>query len=97
LCNSKEEIGSELDFYFPELKFAIELNGIFHYEPIYGEDKLERIQDNDKQKMLMCYEKGIELAIIDSSHIKNLTKNHKHKMESIIDSLLEKVLSRLEL
>src|ERR1044072_9280331 len=27
MCNTNEPIGSELDFYFPELKLAIELNG----------------------------------------------------------------------
>jgi hypothetical protein len=35
-----------LDFYFPELRFAIELNGITHYEPIYGEDKFEKIKNS---------------------------------------------------
>ena len=35
LPNDKTAINSELDFYFPELKLAFELNGIFHYEPIY--------------------------------------------------------------
>ena len=93
-CNDKSAIGSELDFYFPELRFAIELNGIFHYEPIYGEDKLERIQNNDRQKIIACYEKGIELAIINSSHIKHLTSKRKSEMESVVDLLLEKVVRR---
>lgn len=55
LYNDKTTINSELDFYFPDLKIAVELNGIFHYEPIYGDKKLEKIQSNDKQKLINCY------------------------------------------
>jgi very-short-patch-repair endonuclease len=55
ICNGKDAIGSELDFYFPQLRLAIELNGIFHYEPIYGTDKLEQIQANDQQKSCLLY------------------------------------------
>ena len=38
-----EAINSELDVYVPSLNLAFELNGIFHYEPIYGEKKLNQI------------------------------------------------------
>lgn len=93
ICNDKTAIGSELDFYFPELNFAIELNGIFHYEPIYGQDKLDKIQNNDNRKIIACYEQGIELAIIDSSSCKSVTKNQQHKYESIVDSIIVTVLS----
>jgi hypothetical protein len=94
ICNDKEAIGSELDFYFPELRFAIELNGIFHYEPIYGNDKLKRIQNNDKNKLIRCYEEGIELAIIDSSQCKHLTQKAKDKYYGIVKELLSKIIRR---
>lgn len=42
--NKKNTINSELDIYIPSLKLAFELNGIFHYEPIHGPDKLNQIQ-----------------------------------------------------
>lgn len=67
LFNNKTIINSELDIYCPSLRLAIELNGIIHYEPIYGHDKFEKIQNNDKQKAILCNEKGIELAIINVS------------------------------
>ena len=89
-CNSKSAIGSELDFYFPDLKFAVELNGIFHYEPIYGEDKLTQIQDNDKQKIIACYKKGIELAVVSYTDGK-FTQKSKEKYWNIIKELLSKI------
>jgi len=94
LYNDREIIGSELDFYFPTLKLAIELNGIIHYEPIYGLDKLERIQDNDKQKAIRCYELGIEFCTIDSSTCLNITKGQKEKYWSIVHSLIDSIILR---
>jgi hypothetical protein len=94
ICNGKEAIGSELDFYFPELKLAIELNGIFHYEPIYGNSKLEQIKNNDKQKTIRCYECGIELCVIDASKCKYLTNKSKTEYYLLVKNLLTSVLNR---
>ena len=65
--NGKEAINSELDIFIPELKLAFELNGIFHYEPIYGNEKLTNIQSNDQRKFAACHEHNISLCIIDTS------------------------------
>ena len=65
--NRKDTINSELDIYIPSLKIAFELNGIFHYEPIYGPEKLGQINNNDERKMQACIEHGIELCLIDVS------------------------------
>lgn len=65
----KDAINSELDIYIPSLKLAFELNGIFHYEPIYGGPKLEQIKNNDTRKFQACIEVGIELCIIDTSSL----------------------------
>src|SRR5687768_6425576 len=51
LCNTRKPMGLELDFYFPALKLALELNGILHFQPIYGLEKLKRTQKIDKDKM----------------------------------------------
>jgi len=40
--NKTDAINGELDIYIPSLKLAFELNGIFHYEPIYGEQQLKK-------------------------------------------------------
>jgi len=54
----------------PTLKLAFELNGIFHYEPIFGSNKLKQIQNNDDRKFQACLEQGIELCLIDTSQQK---------------------------
>lgn len=94
ICNQKTAIESELDFYFPQLRFAIELNGITHYEPIYGDEKFEKIQNNDKRKVIACYEKGIELAIVDSSSCSYLSPKNKEKYKNLVFGLIEKVRHR---
>ena len=70
-CNRNDAIGMELDFYFPALKLAFEINGIFHYEPIYGgtEGLVERVK-KDTQKFERCNESGITLTVIDVYHQK---------------------------
>ena len=90
LCNDKTAINSELDFYFPDLNLAIELNGIFHYEPIYGLEKLSQIQNNDQQKYKLCHEKNIKLCILDSSKCKYLTQERKNEFYQIIKYIIDK-------
>ena len=70
--NDKTAINSELDIYIPNLKLAFELNGIFHYEPIYGKDKFQRIVENDNNKFQRCQENGISLCIIDTTSQKKI-------------------------
>lgn len=62
--------GYELDIYIPELKLAIEWNGTVHYQPIYGEDKLNKIQYRDYQKQLLCQKLDIDLIIISDYYSK---------------------------
>lgn len=94
IYNGKETIGSELDFYFPSLKLAIELNGILHYEPIYGKDKLGKIQVNDQNKFMMCQFLGISLAIIDSSKLKYFKEKNAEPYYQIVKKLIISSLGR---
>ena len=86
--NSKTEINSELDIYIPNLRLAFELNGIFHYEPIYVEDKLSKIQNNDSRKFQACIENNISLCIIDSSTQKQFTTKSSKKYLDIICNII---------
>ena len=92
IFNGKEAIKGELDIYIPSLKLAFELNGLFHYEPIFGDDKLERIQNNDQRKFQACFERGIELCIIDTSSQKYFKPERSKKYLNIIESIISKKL-----
>ena len=86
--NRKDTIGSELDIYIPSLKLAFELNGIFHYEPIYGEDKLNQIQENDSNKFQMCQKQNISFCTIDTSSQKYFKENTSKKYLDIITKII---------
>jgi len=87
--NRKDAINSELDIYIPSLKLAFELNGIFHYEPIFGIDKLSQIQNNDGRKFQACIEAGIELCIIDTSNQKYFKISTSEKYLDIIKIIID--------
>jgi hypothetical protein len=83
-------LGIELDFYFPDIRLAIEINGIVHYEPIYGPKTFERIQNADQQKIIKTSELGIELIIVPTvGHF-----NAKHA-ELVWDSIQPIITSRI--
>lgn len=90
--NKTNAINGELDIYIPSLKLAFELNGIFHYEPIYGTVRLSQIQNNDKRKFQACLEKEIELCVIDTQCSKHFKPKRDKKFLDIIISLIQSKL-----
>ena len=95
--NRRDTILAELDIYIPYLKLAFEINGIFHYEPIYGEDQFNRIKTNDHRRMLACAEKEIELCLIDSSGLKSMKPTEVAKYLNIVTSVIDSKIKRLAL
>lgn len=93
LYSNKETIGSELDIYIPSLKLAFEIQGIFHYEPIFGQEKLDQIQKNDLLKVMKCREKDIELISINCSKQKNVTTETNQPFLKLIISIIDNSLS----
>lgn len=76
----------ELDFYLPEINLAIELNGITHYKPIYGQDKFLRQQRNDELKRKLCKKQGItliEIPLEEGVHYDRYSIEHKRLKETI--------------
>jgi transposase-like protein len=90
--NKKDTIGSELDIYIPSLNLAIELNGIFHYEPIYGINKLDQIKSNDISKSKACFDAKIDLCIIDTSAQKYVKPSTSKKYLDIIINIVNERL-----
>ena len=56
--------GLEADIAIPSLKLAIEWNGIVHFKPIYGQQKLDNIQNKDARKLQIAINKNINLIVI---------------------------------
>ena len=90
--NKKEIIKSELDIYIPSLKLAIELNGIFHYNPIYGNEKLNKIQLNDNLKQNACLNSKIELVTIDVSKLSYFKESNAMPYLDIITNIISSKL-----
>lgn len=90
--NKTDAISAELDIYIPSLKLAFELNGIFHYEPIFGEKKLGETKTTDKGKFVACAEREIGLCVIDTHHSKYLKKERDQKFLSIITDIIDPLL-----
>lgn len=94
--NKNEAISAELDIYIPSLKLAVELNGIFHYEPIFSEEKLEKIQNNDQRKLQACAERGISFCVIDTSSQKIFKEKTSLRFLEIITTLIDGKLGSLK-
>ena len=94
LYNDKKTINSELDIYIPAYKLAFELNGIFHYEPIFGNKKLNEIQNNDKNKFQLCQENNISLCTIDTSALKYFKENSAKKYLDIVQNIINENIAR---
>ena len=67
LYNNRSTLNYELDIYIPKLNLAFEINGIFHYKPIFGIEKLNKTINKDKIKRELCNIKNIKLIVIDVS------------------------------
>lgn len=93
LVNDKTTISSELDFLFPNMKFAIELNGITHYKPIYGQRKFEMIVKNDNEKKQLCVDSNITLYTINTSSLSyNVERNFIPYYEYIKEIIKKEII-----
>ncbi len=92
--NKITQINAQLDIYIPKLKLAFQINGIFHYQPIYGKDKLEITKNNDNRKFQACMQNGISLCIVDSSQQKYFKEQSAKKYLKIITEIIDSKYTR---
>ena len=81
----------ELDFFFPKLQCAIEVNGFLHSNPIYGKDKFEKLLARDRNKIEKCSNLNIKLLVVDSSGQKRFTEQSSLKyLQQIVEFINKK-------
>jgi len=81
--------GLEADIAIPELKLAIEWNGIVHFKPIYGQTKLNKVKNTDNKKILLAQQKNINLIVIpDLVSNKKILNQAFKDIKNIIMNLL---------
>lgn len=92
LPNNKSMLnGYEIDIAVPSLNLGIEWNGIVHYKPIYGEEKLLKIQTIDQKKIHIAAEQNINLIIIpDLVSTTSKISEAYHQICSIIKEISER-------
>lgn len=84
--------GLEIDIAIPELKLGIEWNGIVHFKPIYGQDKLNKIQSKDAEKLKIASNKDINLIVIpDLVSNDKILKQAFNNIKSIIRDLIKNI------
>jgi hypothetical protein len=79
----KDKITLPFDFYIPDLDCIIEYDGIYHFEPIRGQETLEYIQHHDRIKNKFCEDTQRYLLRIPYNHtetIKDLVYNFIHRI-----------------
>lgn len=75
----------ELDMYNHEMKLAFEYNGIQHYEPIYGEQRLQVSLRNDQEKIQLCQQQGVTLITL------KYAKNHSSDKYLFLKEIVQKL------
>lgn len=92
--NNREILkGLELDIYIKSLNLAFEINGIHHYEPIYGIDRLDKCKLNDYSKTKLCHKLKLDLCIINTSEQKRVTPKSSQKYLDIITKIINERIS----
>lgn len=82
--NRKVLGGPEIDIYVPSLGIAIELNGIHHYEPIYGHEKLAQIQSQDKRKESLSEALSLRFIALD---VRSASPHSKTSAEAVLSQI----------
>lgn len=73
----------EIDIFLPELKLAIEIDGISHFEPIWGEANLQRHERSDSRKSGLLLAHGYAMLRVKQT-TKTLSQKKKRNTLAVI-------------
>lgn len=80
----------EVDMYLPSLKTIIEVDGLSHFEPIWGEERFQKQVEADMKKNGLILTKGFVMIRIKHIH-DSLTIANRHKIEKLILKLVRDI------
>jgi|19_taG_2_1085344.scaffolds.fasta_scaffold00068_12 very-short-patch-repair endonuclease len=81
-----------IDLYVPSCRAAIEVDGPLHFEPVFGEDKLEKRQAADQQKNGLILSSG--MVLIRVKLVKRESQRYMRELWSSVEEVLAKVKNK---
>lgn len=81
--------GLELDIYYPNIRVAIEINGLWHYVPIKKNQNLQLIQEHDMLKKNRSNEKNIKLYVVECREGIAMIPSEMYKLIPYIKNIAE--------
>lgn len=89
--------GLEFDIFFSQLKCAVEVNGIWHFKLMGHTHNLEKTQENDRKKKILCEEKGIKLLVLECTDTIAMIPSNMKKLIPYIRQYVEFMNSNFNL
>lgn len=89
--------GLEFDIFFSQLKCAVEVNGIWHFKLMGHTHNLEKTQENDRKKKILCEEKDIKLLVLECTDTIAMLPSNMKKLIPYIQQYVEFMNSNFNL
>ena len=77
----------EIDLLIPSHKLAIEVDGITHYYPVYGQERLEMQQNADRRKDGLLMQAGISVLRLKCLYRKVSPSRKEKALNHVLDVL----------
>jgi len=92
----KEQILSntklQIDLFLPTLNVAIEVDGLSHFEPVWGQQTLNRNKTYDNKKTGLIIGKG--LVLIRIKQLKDFSPSRANKIYNELVDVLDKIIKK---
>jgi very-short-patch-repair endonuclease len=78
-----------IDLFIQSLSTAIEIDGPSHFEPIWGEERLKKVQAADKQKTGLILSEGLCLVRIQQKQSSITQRYQREVLKNLVSVLSE--------